>query len=77
MPSAFLFLSSSFQLCGASFCGPDTCVNFLGRRVAKRAKDKNRARDARLKAAKEEATNNRSTESDPSSEKHRGGKKRR
>jgi len=50
---------------------------FWGYRVAKRAKDKNRARDARLKAAKEEATNNRSAESDPSLEKHGGGRKER
>jgi len=79
IPSTFLFLSSSFQLCGASFRGLDICVNFLWvvESITTHAKDKNRARDARLKAAQEEATKNRSTESGPSSAKHGGGKKGR
>jgi hypothetical protein len=45
-------------------------------RVAKLAKDKNRARDARLKAAKE-ATNNRSIEPDPSLEGKNGREKKK
>ena len=55
---------------GTLFNTTDICVNFC-RRVARLSKDKNRARDARLKAAKE-ATNPRSFEPDPSSEKKSG-----
>jgi len=68
MPSAFVLLSALW----VSFCNTDTCVNFY-RRVATLAKEKNRARDARLKTAKE-ATNNRSNnhtfKSDPSLDKN-------
>jgi hypothetical protein len=60
-----------FNPIGSFLKDTDICVIFC-RRVAKLAKDKNRARDAWLKAAKE-ATNNRSFEADSSSGKN-GGK---
>jgi len=72
MPSALVFLSVLWVPC----YNTDTCVNFC-RRVAKLAKDKNRARDARLKKAAKEATNTRSFELDPSSETNGGKTQRR
>ena len=74
MPSAFFFLSTSC----ASFHNTGICVKKNCCRVAKRAKDKNRARDARLKAAKGATNRNRNSraiESNPSEEQN-GGKKR-
>ena len=68
--------SFSFQSYGVPCYNTDTCVNFC-RRVAKLAKDKNRARDARLKRAAKEATNTRSFELDPSSETNGGKMQRR